>query len=147
MTFEIKEITDEDRRKYKATLPERMSPHSKWVIDRERESYLISHTRDADSGIRVFYLFWKKQLLKVFLYRKGTEAKGETGNTIHNPDYIVDTFFMPSSLESEFSQLKNILEEALITYGWNCSQEYTGVTTVANMNDVKIQFEENVKIV
>jgi len=146
MAFVLENISKEDLKRYGLDRAEGQLQRSKWVIDRERESFLIYETRDADSGIRVFILLWEKKLVEIFLYQKDVESKGLDGKTKHNLQYYVDHLWMPSSLEQDILHIKKAIAEALSSYGWNGSSEYTGKTTVEKMDDVKIIFKENIKI-
>jgi len=142
MTYILEDLTDEDRKKYNVRVPWGRDEIKKWVIDRERESFLIYQMSDVDSGIRVFLLSWKGKIVEFYVHQKLSEIKENNKVVKLDSRYIVDKIFATYSFEKDIPQIKEAIEEALIAYGWNEGQEFRGKTTVDKMDDTEIIFKD-----
>lgn len=86
-----------------------------WTIDREREVVLmwIRRGREEESDHVEFALWWHMQLIEVELITV------EEGGSYSAKSYIrwgLETIKLPSSLESQRSEILEVLKEALIEY-------------------------------
>ena len=121
MAFILEEISDEDRKKNSLYKPPYPSTLQKWVIDRERNIFLLfaAGAKTDDDNIRFFELNWDGQKIVITATDRWykTEKKIDDHKFIYDISYYIEKIESPESLSVGDEDIKLAIEQALKEFG------------------------------
>ena len=134
MAFILEEISDADRDAYGLTKPEGEIQISRWVIDRERNIFLVHRGGGGAeySEINFYELNWdrKKIIITAESTRHKTEEKINDHTNIYDITFTIKKIEAPEILGVPNDKITNAAEAALQQYGVWGNKEKTGNVVV-----------------